>query len=63
VSALRKEKLLDMIGVSELTGLELRTIQNAKENLGLPFHKIGRHVYFYPSEVFKWIDQRKVVKK
>ena len=61
-AAVNHEKLVDRKELAEITGLTPRTIETAKNSHGLPHHKIGRNVFYYPSEVFKWIEERKVIK-
>ncbi len=57
-----KEKLVSKKDLSKMTGLSVRTIEHAKNHLELPYRKIGRMIYYVPSEVECWIDERKVVK-
>jgi excisionase family DNA binding protein len=56
----RQEKLVDKNELSELTGLTARHIDALKDRGEIPFYKIGRLVRFYPSEIFKYLDQRRV---
>jgi excisionase family DNA binding protein len=62
MTAVRKEKLVDKKELSELTGLTVRQIEVMKDSGEIPYYKIGRLVRFYPSEVFRYIDQRRTVK-
>ena len=62
-AALQQEKLVNMQALSEITGLPESTIQHSRMKHGLPAHRIGRHYYYYPSEVQLWIKQRKVAHK
>ena len=56
------EKLVDKKELSSMTGLSARTIEHAKDEMGLPFFKIGRSVRYYYSEVIDWIQNKKIVK-
>ena len=55
------EKLVDKEELSKITGLSVRKILalNLEPGSGWPMYKIGRCVKYKPSEVYKWIDQRK----
>lgn len=63
MSALKKEKLVDKKELSDLTGLTARHIDALKDSGDIPYYKIGRLVRFYPSEVFRCIDQRRKIKR
>ena len=63
MSAARKEKLIDKKELSELTGISARQIDIMKDKGEIPYYKIGRNVRFYPSEVFQFIEKRRVGEK
>lgn len=45
------ETPLTRVQLSEKYSLPLSTVDELKRKGVLPFHKLGKHVYFYPSEV------------
>lgn len=61
-AALEMEKLVDKKELSTITGLSIRFIETAMKQHGLPFHKLGESVRYYPSEVAQWIASKKVEK-
>jgi predicted DNA-binding transcriptional regulator AlpA len=63
-TAAKFEKLVDKFELSKLTGISVRKIEmlSYEDGTGWPFYKVGRSVRYKPSEVFKWIEQRKRTK-
>ncbi len=53
------ERMVDKKELSEMSGLTVSFIEKAMGAYGLPHYKIGRVIKFKPTEVSKWIDQRK----
>lgn len=60
-STIEHEKLLKMDDVMEILGFKRSFIVKAKDQLGLPFYKIGGAVRFKLSEINQWVDERRVI--
>ena len=48
--------------VSEITGIALSTLRNDSHNMrGIPHYKIGRSVRYSLSDVFAFMESRKII--
>lgn len=59
---IEQETLIDAKTVEMMTGLKSKYQEKARQVLGLPHYKIGSRVYYKLSEVWLWIEQRKVTR-
>ena len=58
------EKLLNVDEASQITGLTRNTIYNFVSRKVIPNVKLGKRVFFKPSELERWVDEhaRKEIK-
>jgi excisionase family DNA binding protein len=59
------EKLLSINDASSLTGLTVNTLYVFISQKRIPYVKLGKRVFFKPSELERWVDEhaRKEIKK
>lgn len=54
------EKPLNIIEVSQLTGLSKQTLYKYCQNREIPFHKTGGRNFFFYEDIIDWIRKGKV---
>lgn len=52
--------LLDISDVSDIIGVKINTLYSWVHQKKIPYIKIGRMVKFKPSDIDKWINEKKV---
>ncbi|MCR8667896.1 helix-turn-helix domain-containing protein [Aestuariibaculum sp. M13] len=65
VEVTETESPIDIIKVSELTGLTKPTLYGYVQRNEIPFYKKGNRLYFFKSEIIDWIktDRQQTLKE
>jgi len=58
-----KEELITKIEVQTFLRISKRTLDNLMKAREIPFFKLKRKVLFRKSDIDKWLESKKVIKK
>lgn len=57
---MENETLVKIKAISQRLGINPQTVKRWATEEGLPAYKVGRDLYFYPSQVEAWLEGRKI---
>jgi len=52
--------LIDVGGLAERLGVDVRFVRRLVDERRIPFYKVGKHVRFDPADVAHWLADRRV---
>lgn len=52
--------LIDVGGLAERLGVDVRFVRRLVDERRIPFYKVGKHVRFDPADVARWLAERRV---